>query len=279
LIDTNNRFTEIMKSQQGVPGAWYFGSISHDTTDEYSDIDIVFLIEENYFAQIGERLDSLLRKACDEILLRWDESFNSDAIKNYCYLIRNKGKLFQYDVFLLNQGRIDDFMCRVHYTGLKHKDVIFDKNGSVRALTEKAPTGGRWHADIRYLVTTYWFHVHMSAKYFIRRDFFKLESIMRILMDTHASLLLSAYDKINWGGSASKLRFIPGGKQEHLMLYGCVRDFELMRDNLLQAMKWFDEDVCEIVAGIGDNGIIAYHTRLAKEVMPDWKRNFFIFDR
>lgn len=86
-------------------------------------------------------------------------------------------------------------------------------------------------------------------------------------MDTHASLLLSAYDTITWGGSAGRLRYIPGEKQEHLMLYGCTRDFALVRENLYRSMKWFDEDIREI----GDDEIRAYNARLAEAVMPDWK--------
>lgn len=268
LIQTNSRFIEIMKEQKGVLGAWYFGSIAHGTSDEYSDIDIVFLIEENSFSLIDDRLDSLLLEACDEILLRWDESFNSDAIKNYCYLVKRNDKLFQYDVFLINHEQVDNFMCRIHYADLKPSDVIFDKNGSVRALIDKAVTGSQWQADIRHLITTYWFHVHMSAKYFIRRDFFKLESILRILMDTHTSLLLSVYNIITWGSIASKLHFIPAEKQEHLMLYGCVKDFALVRKNLYISIKWFDEDVYEI----GNNEILTYHTRLAREVISDWQK-------
>lgn len=267
LVSVNSKFVEIMEQQEGVLGAWYFGSVAHDTADGYSDIDIVFLADENSFGRIDERLDSLLSEACDEIVLRWDENFNSDAIKCYGYLLRYGGKLFLYDVFLLNQGKIDDFMCRIHYTDLKPCDVIFDKNGSVQALIAKAVTGSRWHADIRRLVMTYWFHVHMSAKYFARQDFFKLEGISRTLMDTHASLLLSAYDRITWGGSANKLNYIPAEKQEHLLLYGCVRDFALVRENMDKSMRWFDEDVREI----GNDEIRAYSARLAEAIIPDWQ--------
>lgn len=268
LIDTNDKLVKSMKSQEAVLGAWYFGSMAHDTTDEYSDIDVVFLIEGNAFLLIDEQLDSMLSKICDYIVLRWDESFNNDAIRNYCYLIKHKEKLFQYDLFLLNHEQIDDFMCRIHYTDLKCSDIIFDKYGDVQALIEKAVKGSYWTADISYLITTYWFHVQMSAKYFIRQDFFKLENILRILMDTHTSLLLSVYDRRAWGGSASKLSFIPTDKQEHLMLYGCNKDFSLIQKNLFQAMLWFVEDVNEIAEAITPT----YNTNLAKVVMEDWQK-------
>ncbi|WP_159459765.1 nucleotidyltransferase domain-containing protein [Scatolibacter rhodanostii] len=267
LIYVNEKFTKIMQEQQGVFGAWYFGSFARGMTDEFSDIDIVFLIKESDFDKIDENLNVLLSGACDEITLRWAEGFNSHAIKNYGYLIRYGGKLFQYDVFLLNQGQIDDFMCQIHYTELKKPDVIFDKNNNVQALIDKGIKGSSWRADIRYLITTYWFHVQMSAKYLLRKDYFKLEGVLRILMDTHMSLLLTVYDKTTWGGSANKLHFIPEEKQEHLMCYGCSKDFSIVRTNLLQVMKWF----CDDVSSSKDIEIIQYNEQLNTKVLDDWE--------
>ncbi len=267
LLAVHNSFITAMKAKQGVLGAWYFGSLAHGTTDEYSDIDIVFLAEGDWFTSVDAQLDALLKGACDEIVLRWEESFNSAAIKNYGYLICHNQKLFQYDVFLLNKALIDDFMCQIHYTNLNAQDIVFDKDGSVRQLAEKSIKGAPRHEEIRRIIDTYWFHMQMSAKYFARGDFFKLEGVLRILMDTHAALLLTAYDKTTWGGSASKLHFIPKDKQKHLMRYACTSDFAMVRNNLAQSAEWLGEDVAD-VASADDLG---YHQHLAKIVMPDWQ--------
>lgn len=267
LIEVNDRLTGIMQEQKSVLGAWNFGSLSHGTSDELSDIDIVFLIEESNFVRIDEQLNSLLLKACDEIILRFVEGFNSHAIKNYGYLIRHNGELFQYDIFLLNQGKIDDFMCKIHYANLKTADVIFDKNNSVQSLINKSIKSEPWQANIHDLITTYWFHVQMSAKYLLRKDYFKLEGVLRILMDTHTSLLLSIYDKTTWGGSANKLHFISEEKQEHLMYYGCSKDFSLVRQNLLKAMKWF----CDDVNSLENQEDKLYNERLFMAILNDWR--------
>ncbi len=63
------------------------------------------------------------------------------------------------------------------------------------------------------------------------------------MMDTHTSLLLTIYDKITWGGTANKLYYMEEEKRNHLKKYYCCEDFELVRENLLQAMLWFEEDV------------------------------------
>lgn len=242
----HDKFISMMKEQKGVLGAWNFGSVSHDMTDEFSDIDIVFLTDSDNFQNIDNNIMQMLKTICDDVIICWPEGFNNDAIKNYGCLLQLNGQIFQYDIFLLNKAHIDDYMCQMHYTGLQKKDVVFDMDGNVSRLIAKAPLGNLWCDDITDIIKTYWFHVHMSAKYFARKDFFKLNNVLRILMDTHTSLLLTAYDKITWGGTANKLSFIDEDKQQHLMKYGCIPDFSQMKENLLQAIDWFENDIKEI---------------------------------
>lgn len=246
LEKTNENFISIMKEQPGILGSWYFGSISHKMSDEYSDIDIVFLLENNVFEEISEKIKPFIASAVDKVILFWAEDFNNDKIKNFDCLLMLNGQIFQYDIFLLNKDFTEDFMCQMHYMNLQEENIIFDVQGNVKNLMNHAPLGSSWSADIRRLIETYWLHVQMSAKYFLRKDFFKLEGVLRILMDTHTSLLLTGYDTINWGGTANKLHFISPEKQKHLMKYGCNEDFQSVRDNLLQSIVWFEEDVRNI---------------------------------
>ena len=239
-------FVNSVKENDSVQGAWYFGSLAHGNSDEYSDIDIVLLIDGQQFKHFESIAESCLEQACDRILLCWSEEFNGEAIINNGYLIEKGGNVFQFDIFLLNNLLIDDFMCKIHYTDLKESDVIFDKNYNVKKLAEKAPKGALWSGDTERLASAYWYHVHMTAKYLLRRDYFKLNHAMQILFDTHASLLLTEYDKINWGGIENKLHYIPDAKQERLKKYYCTDDFTLVRNNLLQEIKWFSADLSEI---------------------------------
>ncbi|WP_334071346.1 MULTISPECIES: nucleotidyltransferase domain-containing protein [Paenibacillus] len=266
LQSVHNDFITVMKVEQGVLGAWYFGSTAHGTMDVHSDIDIVFLVEEGAYSLVDEKLTVMLEDVCDEVILCWPEDFNSQAIKNYGYILRQKEHLFQYDVFLLNKGKIDDDMCRIHYTELQAKDIVFDRDGSVQALINEGIKGGLWQDDLHKLITTYWFHVQMSAKYFARKDFFKLNGVLRILMDTHSSLLLTSYDQITWGGAASKLHYIDETKQKHLMKYGCTEELVMVRKNLLQAMEWFEDDVREIA--VPDESILS--PRAIDLIKQDW---------
>ncbi len=246
LKNADKKIISIMRSINGVLGGWYFGSILHEMSDEYSDIDIVFLIDGKLFEDLKREINRIIAPAADKIILCWAEDFNNEKIANYDYLLMSNGQIFQYDIFLLNNEYINDFMCKLHYRNLKDKNIIFDLNGDVKNLIDHSDTGSPWSEDINRIIDTYWLHVQMSVKYFLRKDFFKLNNVLRILMDTHTSLILTGFDRTNWGSSASKLHFTDIKKQMHLMRYGCTEDFESVRRNLLQSILWFEEDIAEI---------------------------------
>lgn len=247
MLNILNDFVEIMKTEKGVLGAWNFGSVLHGMSDEYSDADICFLIEGNLFQKMECELPAILGGICDEIILCWEEDFNSNAIINNAYLLKKNNQIVPLDVFLLNKDFIEDFMCRVHYTDLSEKDIIFDKDNHVKKLCSNCPHGNLWSNNIERLITTYLYHFHMTAKYLIRQDYFKLNNVMRTLYDTHASLLLTVYDMINWGGAENKLHFLPAGKQEHLKSYFCTDEFSSNKENLRKSIEWFEQDTIDVL--------------------------------
>lgn len=262
-----NEFIEQVKRTDYVLGAWNFGSEMHGLSDEYSDVDVVLLVEANGFDAVANSLDSYLCKISDEILLCWPEEFNSESIINNGYLLKKEDRVFQFDVFLLNSERLDDFMCRIHYMDLREDDIIFDKNGMVQKLMSVNERGGYWAEDVILLEQTYWYHANMTGKYLKRKDFFKLRNVMNTMFDTHASMILTGYDKITWGGSANKLHFIPEEKQNHLKRYYCSEDFEQTKENLLACMDTFQMDAKEI---FGQKGL-EYSTHIGDEVIRNWR--------
>lgn len=248
LRQITEKFTEKMRETEWISGAWKFGSQMHGGEDEYSDSDIVFWVNGAPLSAAEKRADEVIRSLWN-VALCYKEDFNGETIVNNGYLIKGTKGLLQLDVFLLSAEHSEDYFCKLHMQGLKMSDIIFDKKGDVAKLAaklsaEKSPQGSLWQADKERLINTYRYHCHMAEKYLRRLDFFKLNNIFRILYDTHASLLLTDYDKIEWGGIANKLAFIPAQKQEHLKKYYCTEDFEVNEKNLKKAAAWFSEDCC-----------------------------------
>lgn len=241
----HQEFICIMKEESGVLGAWEFGAGMHNTRDEYSDIDAVFLVDHVNYDRIDNILKDLLERISDHVLLFWAEDFNNESIKNYDCVLERESEVFQYDIFLINSARKEDYICKIHYADLKKENIFFDPKGEVNALIGKASHGEKWQDDVSRLMQTYWLHIYMSAKYFLRNDYFKLEGILRILMDTHTSLLLTLFDETTWGGTANKLHYLAMEKQNHLKKYYCHEDLRIVKQNLWQSMLWFEEDTRE----------------------------------
>lgn len=246
MLNIFNKFIEIMKNTSGVVGAWNFGSVMHGMSDRFSDIDVVFLIDSQHFSEMEEYCTDILGQICSKVILCWEEEFNSSIIVNNGYLLEAADSIFQFDIFLLNSSHIDDHMCRIHYSELSEKDIIFDKNNAVLSLCSKNFCGEFRQGDTDRIFRTYLYHFNMTAKYLLRGDYFKLNSVMRTLYDAHASLLLTAYDRITWGGTENKLHFIPYDKQEHLKCYYCTDDLKTDKKNLITSFEWFEQDMREI---------------------------------
>ena len=261
-------FIEQIRMSESVLGAWDFGSQMHGLSDEYSDVDIILLIDGKQFARFEKSLESYLQQISDEILLCWPEEFNSEAIINNGYLLLNAGRIFQFDVFLLNSDKLDDFMCRLHYTDLQGDNNIFDKTGDVKRLIHLNLTGSPWTADIEYLEKTYWYHANMTCKYLKRKDYFKLYNVLHTMYETHVSMLLAGFDETCWGGSANKLHFIPIDKQEHLKKYYCSEDFSQVQKNLIDCMKYFQSDTKEVFELKNVN----YFPSFSDSIMSNWIR-------
>ena len=88
-----------MQTEPGILGAWNFGSAMHGLSDEYSDVDIVFLVEKNSFEKTEQRVLALLDALCDQVLLCWEEEFNSECIVNNGYLLKKGNRFFSLTYF------------------------------------------------------------------------------------------------------------------------------------------------------------------------------------
>ena len=112
LLNILDKFVKVMKKTDGVFGAWNFGSDIHGLSDEFSDVDIVFMVAGNVFREMENLLSVILTEMCDELLLCFKEGFNSKAVISNSYLCKKDDCVHQFDVVLINEDYMDDYMCR-----------------------------------------------------------------------------------------------------------------------------------------------------------------------
>ena len=269
FLNSFYNLVDLLKRDSRCLGAWYYGSISRGLEDDFSDIDVVFLIDGNHFEGFSAVITDYVATSCDEVVNVWPESYNCDELKNFQHVIRLKDDLYMIDFFVLNSIKNDCWIARQHYMDLLPNQVIFDKSGAVKELIKRSPTGSKVNIDIPYVIKTYYTHLCMLKKYFLRCDYFKLRKNIDFLYNAHTELLLSQYDKIGWGDYCNKIKqCIPKNMQEHLKLYMTSPDIDIMKREILICAECFALDAQKICL---DNKI-QYPKHTEKLIIKEFKK-------
>ena len=269
FLNSFYNLVDLLKQDSRCLGAWYYGSISRGLEDEYSDIDVVFLIDGNHFESFSSVISDYVGKVCDEVVNIWPEGYNCDELKNFQHVIRLNDELFMIDFFVLNSIKNDCWIARQHYMDLSPKQVIFDKHGEVKELIKRSPKGSKANFDVSYVISTYYTHLCMLIKYFLREDYFKLRKNIDFLYNAHAELLLSQYDKIGWGDYCNKIKqCVPKNMQEHLKLYMTSPDIEIMKKEILACAESFASDAQKICQDIK----VQYPKRTEQLIIKEYKK-------
>lgn len=251
---------EYIKNDGRCKGAWHYGSVGRGESDEYSDIDPVFLVPGPDFEGFAADAAKFARRACDELLISWAEDYNGPAFKNFCNLVRIKDGLHQLDFFVLNEDKRDDWWCRQHLKGCTRANLVFDSDGRTGALLDLGLTTDAYDPDPRRCFDTYWFHAEMLIKYFKRGDVFKIMKNIDFLLHSHADVLLAVHDSIDWGGWETKVkRCVPREKQAHLLKYYSTPELPALARTIKECMADFDADAREAfrIKGIPYDGRVA----------------------
>lgn len=263
------KVVEILKADLRCKGGWQYGSVGRGTADIYSDYDPVYLIGDKDFEQFAAEVPTILKAACDELVISWAENYNSAYFKNFCSLIKLNGNLHQIDFFLLNADYPQEWMCRQHLKGCTRDNIIFDRTGEVGELLDKGYRTENYIPDVVRAMDTYWFHTEMLIKYFKRKDIFKLIKNIDFLFHAHVDLLLSQYDTLDWGSWESKVKHcVPDDKQAHLREYFTTADFVCLENAIKKCLQLFKQDAAEACASKD----VTYPEHIAEDVIEYFHR-------
>jgi predicted nucleotidyltransferase len=237
----------IIKEDERCLGGWHFGSVGRGTADEHSDYDIVFLVNGKDIESFATDIPKIMAGVCDEVIVGFDEGFNNERFKCFCYAIRINENIHQVDVFIMNNDHPEDWMCKLHLTGCTSEHIFFDRTGETAELLSKGYRIDNNTYDVKKIMNTYWFHVIMLIKYFKRGDVFKVIKNIDILFHSHADLLLSKYDTLEWGGWESKVTYcVPADKQKHLKAYFAPAELSSLKSAVKNGIEFFESDSIEI---------------------------------
>ncbi len=245
-----NKSIQLLRQDDRCLGGWHFGSIMRGNSDEFSDVDPVFLVNDEDFNSFDADIPRLFQKIGAKCLMIWPEEFNSGNLKNYAVLIEDEeDNVLQYDITFLNKSKVYKSLSKIFYQGCNESHIIFDKTGEVKELLQDKQEEKSMQVDVLHQVEKYWLFCFMMVKYYKRNNKFKMLNGMQELFQTHTNLLLSVYGKAFWGDLPSIIKNnIPEEKQEYLLHYFCEAELENIKKHLFLVMEYFSEDarmVCE----------------------------------
>lgn len=241
----------------GLLAGWHYGSLARGLCDRFSDVDPVFLLDDQAFAGIDSQIPGLFQGVGDRLVQVWPQDYNSPSFKNFGLLLKYHSRLYQFDIFFVCRSRMDEPFCRWHYEGLGRENLIFDRTGQMAALLERpgegAATAGLtlpgqgsrsvrslalpdsrlWRESLLPRFVCYLFHLNMSIKYYLRQDLLKFQNVRQRLYAEHAAMLLATTLPQTWGSLEARIHLYLGqADQADLESYFLGNDIHELMANL-----------------------------------------------
>lgn len=229
------RSVERMKADDRVLAGLVFGSARTAHEDEFSDVDAIFIVRTESFADIIAEIPGFFAQMCDTVELVWAERFNTPEHHNYAVLMRSGENLLQYDI------SIDTETFRPERKILPAQ-LLFDKAGCL-SVTDKLPLPQFTPDKLRRYIEAYWIWIYIHAKYLRRRDFIKLLCVQQELFNNHIAVLRSFHESARaypWWPQA--LKALPDTTQQYMLSYLTHTDIHSIREKLPGQIAAFTAD-------------------------------------
>ena len=226
LQDIYQSLIEQFKADERVLAGWEYGSLGKGTSDQFSDVDPVFVIRDEDFAAFDRQLPELFTRFGFPIRLWWPEGFNNDEARNYAIFIQ-ADDLLQYDMTIARASSLKEGgWGKVFLVDCGKIEVFFDKTGLVaRSLAELHAPG--YSTDrLVWQIERYWVYAFIMTKYLNRRDLYKAIYCQQTLMSNHLDVLRALYPPdTNWSWWPWTVKHILSAEQQHsITLYFSARD-------------------------------------------------------
>ena len=239
---------EIFQDDPRIISAWHSGSVAEKNDDEFSDVDPVLLIKEEYFEVIDNQLIDIFQEICPNVLLRWPESFNDNTIKNYAFLLE-MGTIYQYDITIIKESCLDVGIANFFICHCKKEDIIFDKNNNIcdfikkYSSKEEAIEIANSHSYILNLIEKFWLYVFISMKYFQRKDIYKIIYARDEMFKAHLDILSLFIVDGDWSWwPAGVNKNLKEDKRREMLAYFGASEISYMLENLKKQLEMFSND-------------------------------------
>ncbi len=183
-----------------VSGAWMYGSIGADSEDELSDVDPVFLVNDEDFEAVDAELRPMFERLCKRVVFWWPDSLNTagSGSRNYAVLFEADGDLLQYDMTIMKESCLVNSHASVFLAGVTPEQIFFDRKSLIREAVSKFEPAAVSPEYLEWMVGQFWVYAYIHIKYLLREDAFKLRFAQLMLSESHVVALQALYPHWAW---------------------------------------------------------------------------------
>jgi hypothetical protein len=226
-------------------GMYLSGSGGTGTDDEWSDVDLNLVVEDEAYGAAAEGLRTVCEQECGAIQVWLREGERPGQYCNYAFLFEKDGEQFLYDFVLISRGYL---LASPQRRPPAPAAVLHDPEGLLARLHEERPPQpyapertGRMD-QLPYAIDYYWVYAYLNGKYWRRQDVYKLLYVQQNLFSTHLRVLRALHPDGEWGWWPRDVKRLPDETRATLLRYFVPPDPEAVRAALAAELDGFGHD-------------------------------------
>lgn len=238
LREVFDQTVAIFSADPRVIAGWISGSAHGKAEDEYSDVDPVFIIKDEYFEEFDSELLSVFESVTQEVVFWWPERGNNDTYKNYAILFKAP-MLLQYDInFVKASAFVPGYMV-----GRTLDQILFDKTGILAEAMLKAVKPTYSPDQLLHTIGLFWIYAYVQVKYLLRNQTFKLIYSQQDMFESHLEILHALNPDATWDWWPINChKLFSEEKQAVLLRYLQSSDHDSIVKAYIQQLKAFSSD-------------------------------------
>ena len=234
LLETLNQLKEKFEADPRCTAMFLWGSLGAGTADEYSDVDIAVVIQDDTYLEMKAEFPAICKRIFGEII-GWIPEGETTGLVNFAFLFRADQEVLLYDLIVASQSWLTQRGL------LPGERFLFDKTGNFgEAHSKDLPGNPFTSTSLLESIHNYWIYMYLNGKYFLRQDRWKLMYDQHELLTRHLGILKYLYPQVHWTNWWAKdAAQLEEPEQEALQIYIQRMNVETHPARLVEEMNLF----------------------------------------
>ena len=242
LLNTLEQLRDRCNEDNRCVGMYFWGSLSTDTADSHSDIDVCAVVKKECYADFKRDVPAICESIFGEPVAWMPEGERPEKV-NYAFLFRFNDEILLYDFRVISESFLKNL------PPVSQESILFDKSGQLKAAVAPREIKQLNAGDLGEALQNYWIYMYLNGKYFERSDLYKILYVQASLFQRHMQIIRFRYPDIAWyGWYAKDTHLCPAIHRDQLLLYYRGARMDNVAAILGEEMDLFSEEaqiVCQ----------------------------------